>query len=212
MVRAADAERLSSHDKLTDGVRVGVLAGTTGEGRLLELTGLVDSDGVLTAGTAVETPEGAVVADGSTDYVITSAMETGNLEGRTYIRPASTGMPQVVYLGQELGEKELFEALASGAIDAVARGEIGNRTADNDSKGKFVVTALDDLVELGGFTLAAGDTELASCINERIKWLTDNRNIGYAEWLEDPSIFTARARMWNGKLSWSCGSLRTASC
>ena len=199
LVRAADAERLSSHEKLTDGVRVGVLAGTTGEGRLLELTGLVDSDGVLTAGTAVETPEGAVVADGSTDYVITSAMETGNLEGRTYIRPASTGMPQVVYLGQELGEKELFEALASGAIDAVARGEIGNRTADNDSKGKFVVTALDDLVELGGFTLAAGDTELASCINERIKWLTDNRNIGYAEWLEDPSIFTARARMWNGK-------------
>ena len=140
-----------------------------------------------------------MTADGGTDYVITPAMATGNLGGRTYIRPASADMPQVVYLGNEVGEKELLEALASGAIDAVARGEVGNRTADNASKGEFVVTALDDLVELGGFTLGAADTELASCLNEKIDWLTDNRSIGYAEWLEDPSIFTARGQAWNGK-------------
>ena len=36
----------------------------------------------LAAGTRVETPEGAVVADGSTDYRIDAAGETANLLGR----------------------------------------------------------------------------------------------------------------------------------
>lgn len=37
LVRAADAQRLGRHRDLTDADRVGVLAGTTGEARLLEL-------------------------------------------------------------------------------------------------------------------------------------------------------------------------------
>ena len=56
LVRAEDAERLASHDDLTNDVRVGALSGTTGEFRLLELTGLVDSDGILTAGVSIDTP------------------------------------------------------------------------------------------------------------------------------------------------------------
>ena len=67
LVRAADAGRLATHDDLTSDVRVGALAGTTGEFRLLELTGLVDANGVLAAGTRVETPAGTVVADGSAE-------------------------------------------------------------------------------------------------------------------------------------------------
>ena len=38
LVRAADAGRLAGYNDLTSGVRVGVLAGTTGEARLLRLT------------------------------------------------------------------------------------------------------------------------------------------------------------------------------
>ena len=40
LVRAADAGRLAGYNDLTSGVRVGVLAGTTGEARLLRLTRL----------------------------------------------------------------------------------------------------------------------------------------------------------------------------
>ncbi len=197
LVRAADAERLATHDDLTSDVRVGALAGTTGEFRLLELTGLVDANGVLAAGTRVETPQGIVVADGSTDYVITAAGESPNLAGRRHLHPPSEAMPQVVYLGDVAGETELLEALSTGMIDALARGETGNRDASHAAGGAFVVTALDDAVEFGGFTLAVEDAYLAACLDEKINWLTDNRRIGYGEWVEDPSVFIKRAELWN---------------
>ena len=43
----------------------------------------------------------------------------------------------------------------------------------------------------------AEDAELATCIDEKINYLTDDTNIGYAEWLRDPSVFMNRAEMWN---------------
>ena len=52
LVRTADAERLASHSDLTSEDRVGALIGTTGEFRLLELTGLVDANGALVCGYA----------------------------------------------------------------------------------------------------------------------------------------------------------------
>lgn len=197
LVRAADAGRLATHDALSSDVRVGALAGTTGEARLLELTGLVDDEGVLLAGVRIETPNGVLTADGSADYVITSSQETPNLQGRTLLYPPDDTKPQVVYLGDELGESELLEALADGSIDAIARGEIGNRDASAANGGAFVVTVLDPQVEYGGFALAAEDAELAACIDDKVNWLTDNRQIGYGEWLADASVFMRRARLWN---------------
>ena len=199
LVRAGDADRLARHGDLTADVRVGALANTTGEARLLQLTGLVKGGGVLVPGVRVDTPQGTVAADGSSGYFITAAGESENLVGRTHLYPPSGNMPQVVYLGDESGEQELLDALADGTIDALARGEIGNRDASSVSNGQFVVTALDDAVELGGFTVSADDEALASCLDERVNWLTDNRGIGYAEWLENPSVFMDRARMWNEK-------------
>ena len=197
LVRATDAVRLATHDALSGDVRVGALAGTTGEARLLELTGLVNDDGVLLAGVRIETPNGVLTADGSADYVITSSQETPNLQGRTLLHPPDDTKPQVVYLGDELGESELLEALADGSIDAIARGEIGNQDASAANGGAFVTTALDPQVEYGGFALAAEDAELAACIDAKVNWLTDNRQIGYGEWLADASVFMRRARLWN---------------
>ncbi len=197
LVRAAEAARLATHDDLTSDVRVGALAGTTGEFRLLELTGLVDANGVLAAGTRVETPAGTVIADGSTGYVITAAGTSPNLAGRRHLYPPSEAMPQVVYLGDVAGETELLAALGAGRIDALARGEIGNRDAAHAAGGAFVVTALDDAIELGGLTLAVADAALAACLDERINWLTDYRQIGYSEWVADPAVFRKRAELWN---------------
>lgn len=197
LVRAEDGARWGSHDDLTSEVRVGVLASTTGEARLLVLTGLVNADGVLTAGVRVETQTDTVVADGSADYFITAAGASPNLEGRRYLYPPVDTMPQVVYMGAS--EEELLGALASGRIDALARGEIGNRDAVHASGGAFAVTALDAAVEYGGFTLAAEDADLAACIDDKINYLTDDQRIGYGEWRQDSSVFMTRARMWQGQ-------------
>lgn len=195
LVRAEDGARWASHDDLTSEVRVGVLASTTGEARLLVLTGLVNVDGVLAEGVRVETQMDTVVVDGSADYFITAAGASPNLEGRQRIFPAVDTMPQVVYLREE----ELLGALASGRVDALARGEIGNRDAVHASGGAFVVTALDAAVEYGGFSLGVEDADLAACIDDKINYLTDDQRIGYGEWRQDPSIFMTRSRMWQGQ-------------
>ena len=197
LVRAPDAERLASHAALTGDVRVGVLAGTTGEFRLLELTGLVDANGVLVAGARVETPQGTVTANGCANYTITAAGATENLAGRQRIVPPDETMPQVVYLGDESGETDLIAALRDGKVDALARGEVGNRAAASDADGGLVVTALDTAVEHGGFTLAVADAALSACLDEKINWLTADQRICYAEWVENPLVFMERARMWN---------------
>ena len=193
LVRAEDAARIASYSDLTSDQRVGVLADTTGERRLLELTGLVDADGVFVAGTRIETAGGTLTADGGATYTIDFAAESPGLEGRRHLYPPSRAMPQVVYLGDETGESELLEALRAGDIDALARGEVGNVEAARASDSTFAVTVLDAAVELGGFTLAVEDAQLRSCLDEKINYLTDDRRLGYAEWAQDPQVFMRRA-------------------
>ena len=196
LVRAEDAGRIRGHDDLGSDARVGALSGTTGEARLLVLTGLASPSGVLAAGVRVRTPRGEVTADGSGDYVIGAAGASPVLAGRTSIDPPSADMPRVVYLGSKLGEAELLAALREGRIDAVASGEVGNSDAVHASGGEFAVTALDPAAEHGGFALSAGDAALAACIGRKIDWLTDGRRIGYRQWRADPSVFMQRARLW----------------
>ncbi|MCY3822288.1 MAG: transporter substrate-binding domain-containing protein [Nitrospinae bacterium] len=198
LVRAGDAGRIRGHGDL-GGARVGVLAGTTGEARLLALTDLANSAGVLAAGARVRTPRGEALADGSAAYAIRASGASPLLAGRTSIEPPSADMPRVVYLGAKLGETEFLAALREGRVDAVARGEIGNRDAAHASGGAFAVTALDPEAEYGGFALAARDAALAACISRKLEWLTDGRRIGYRQWRADPSVFMRRARMWRMK-------------
>ncbi|MDE0121357.1 MAG: transporter substrate-binding domain-containing protein [bacterium] len=198
LVRVAEAPLYATHADLTEEVRVGVLAATTGEARLLQLTGLADPRGTLAEGTRIVTDAGPLVADGSDRYVITAAGSSPGLEGRQRIDPPSSEMPVVVYLGEDTGETELLDALADGSIDAVARGEIGNLEAAraNGDGGTFAVTALDPEVELGGWTLPATEPALIACLDEKLDYLTDHRTIGYAEWVADPDVFLRRARSW----------------
>jgi len=200
LVRAEDAERLSTHAALNSEVRVGALPGTTGEARLLQLTGFVDADGVLLSGTRVEMRDRTVVADGTAAYTITAAEVSPNLTGRQHLYPPTETLPQVIYLGDVLGESELLEALITGRIDAIARGEVGSQEAAHASQGELVVTAFDEQIEYGGFTLALEDADLAACIDEKLDHLTDNKNIGYGEWLQDRLVFMKRAKQWNTEI------------
>ena len=193
MTRTEDTVRLTSYESLTSDVRIGVLAGTTGEARLLRLVGLADADGVLLPGTRVQTPRGEVVADGSSDHYIALGERSPELEGRTTLTPPSSNYPTVIYLGEGVGEIELLDALEKGEVDALARWEIGNVTAARASEGKFAVPLVDSESELGGFTLSAAADDLTACLNEHIDYLTDDRNIGYEQWLEDQDVFMRRA-------------------
>lgn len=198
LTRAEDAERLATYADLTSDVRIGVLRGTTGEARLLEITGLVDSNGALAAGARIETEDGLVTTDGSADYTITAAIESESIMTRRRLIPPSASMPEVVYLGEELGESELLDALKNGDIDGLARGEVGNREAARD--GTLAVTAVDESFENGGFTVDADDADLLACLDDKIDYLTDNRRIGYPVWVADPSVFMRRAQAWkNGE-------------
>lgn len=60
------------------------------------------------------------------------------------------------------------------------------------------MAALDSLSEYGGFTLDVRDVELLACIDEKLRWLTCDREIGYAEWREGPMVFLERGRRWEG--------------
>ncbi len=195
LVRAQDKERLDSYDKLTRAYRVGVVAETTGEERLLQLTGITDENGVLVSGTRVAVEGGAVVvADGGKSYFITAAGESDRLEKRKSISPADSTMPQVRYYDQE---GKLLDALKNGEIDAVARGNIGNSDASVASGGALVMAVQDPdpaRRERGGFALQVADAALAACLDEKINLLTDNGRIGYPEWKANPSVFMERAR------------------
>ena len=138
-----------------------------------------------------------MIADGSSEYVITAAGASSSLAGRQRLHPPSPSMPEVVYLGAAAGERELLEALRDGSIDAVARGAIGNTDAAQSSEGAFVITAVDPRAEHGGFAVAVEDAALATCLDKMIDWLTDGRRIGYGEWRNDRRVFRHRAALWS---------------
>ena len=195
LVRNEDAGRMATHEQLTGDLIIGVYSDTTGEGRLLQLTGLADANGTLAAGARVATPNGDVVADGSDAYTITPASASEILTGRSHLYPPDETMPQVTYLPDDVSPDMVHEMLLAGVIDGRAGEEIENNNAVHGSDGNLTITALDDLVEYGGFTVAAGDADLLARLNESIDYLTDNRRIGYAEWRADPTVFMQRAAL-----------------
>lgn len=193
LVRAGDAGRFAGYRDFTPETRIAAVPGTTGEERLLQLTGYVGPDGTLRRGTQVHLASGAVLeAGGVRQLVVTAAGSSPALADRRRLQPpaGAADMPQVVYY---LEEAALLHALRSGAVDAVARGMIGNADAVAESVGAFAIGARDPSRELGGFALAAPDRALAACLDRSIDRLTASGRIGYEQWRADPSVFLRRA-------------------
>ena len=193
LVRREDARRLADIGNLTADDVVSVHRGTTGEERLLQSVGIVDDEGVLVAGTRVVTPTRTLTADGSSGYTITAAMPSPELSARQRIIPPAP-FPQVV-LHTSLDQQ--LEALYDGDVDALSRGDIGNRNEALLSGRTLEVTAPDTQAEYGGFAVDAGDGDLLACLNEAIELVTDGGRIGYSEWAANPMVFLERAENVN---------------
>ncbi|MYD75321.1 MAG: transporter substrate-binding domain-containing protein [Gammaproteobacteria bacterium] len=193
LVRAGDAGRFVGYRHFTPEVRIAAVPGTTGEERLLQLTGYVGPDGALRSGTRIHLASGKVLEAGSDRrFVVTAARSSPELVDRRQLEPPENAedMPQVIYYH---GESAHLEALRIGAVDAVARGMIGNADAVAESVGTFAIGARDPRRELGGFALAVSDRLLASCLDRNIARLTDSGRIGYEQWRVDPTVFLRRA-------------------
>ena len=195
LVRAADAARIAAYEDLDRSLKVGVLSGTTGEARLLQLTGLTDAAGVVVEGARITTASGEVVTDGTAAFTISSAFVSENLRERRTLYPPREDLPQVVFHPGDASVEAMLAALRDGATDAFARGEIGNRDAAAADPA-FVVTALDESAELGGFVFAVDDTDLHACVDAKVNYLTDDRGLGYAEWRANATVFRERADAW----------------
>ena len=194
LVRAGDAGRFAGYRGFAPEVRIAAVPGTTGEERLLQLTGYIGPDGALRSGVRVQLASGRVLEAGAGDRLaISAATSSPALEGRRRLEPpvGATDMPQVIYFREESAH---LEALRTGAVDAVARGTIGNADAIADSAGAFAIGARDLRRELGGFALAASDRALAACLDRSIDRLTASGSIGYQQWRADPAVFLRRAR------------------
>lgn len=198
LVRSESA--INRHADLTSKHSVGVLRGTTGEKRLLELTGIIDAEGVLRGGTQVQLAGGDVLIAGEPDSgaVLRIAAGTGSVAIATRVRlaPAGDNHPEVLYFNSD---SEQLSALLEGVVDAVARGELGNRVTARDTPA-LRVTAIDtEGSEWGAFSYPytpAGNA-LRRAMNSAITCLTANGTIGFSQWLESGgTIFSERAKEW----------------
>ncbi len=188
---------ISQHDDLTSQHRVRVLRGATGEQRLLELTGIIDAAGFIGPGTQVHLAEsGSLIAgDPGSESALRIAAGTGSAAIATRVRlvPAANDQPEVLYFNSE---SELISVLVDGEVDAVARGELGNRVTARDRPG-LRVTAIDmEGHERGAFSYPdtpAGNA-LRVVMNSAVACLTANGTVEFLQWLDSGgTVFAKRA-------------------
>ncbi len=198
LVRVASA--IEQHDDLTSEHRVGLERGTTGEKRLLELTGIIDTAGFIRAGTRVLLADGTLLIAGSPDSesALRIAAGTGSaaIDTRIRLTPHGDDQPEALYFNTF---DEQISALLEGAVDALAGDEVGNRIAARDIPG-LRLTAIDTGGnEQGAFSYPdtpAGNA-LRVTMNTAITCLTANRTIGFVEWFDSGgTIFAERAKQW----------------
>ena len=116
LVRAEDAGRFAGYRGFAPDVRIAAVPGTTGEERLLQLTGYIGSDGALRPGAKAYLASGAALEAGDGGRLtVTAAGSSPALEGRRRLEPprGAADMPQVVYLQKEGVH---LEALRAGEV------------------------------------------------------------------------------------------------
>jgi len=189
---------LTSYDDLTSEHTVGPHKGTTGEGRMLVLTGISDADGYLRAGTVVTMYDGSEFVTDGTQY-ITSGLSSPELADRASLIAPGDDVPAVVYFHSENDQLTAVmggEIDAIPAVDAIPRGEIGNIIAAAASEGALKVVGFDNSnIEAMGFYYAKTDEGFATMeiMDRLVNFITADQTIMFNEYYNDETVFMARA-------------------
>ena len=88
-------------------------------------------------------------------------------------------------------ESELLPALMNGKIDAIARGEIGNKYQESKNR-KLITIAKKSFGENFAFAIDNSNKLLASHLNKAIRQITNNGKITYLQWDKKHTIFLER--------------------
>lgn len=109
--------------------------------------------------------------------------------GESYARQraAEAALPGSVFR-EYPSEDELLPALRSGAIDAIARGEIGNRYQQTLDP-TLVTIDLRDFGESFAMALDPSNTILPGALGDALDVVREGGTIGYTDWLNDPRVF-----------------------
>merc|ERR1719499_1192477 len=189
---------LESYDDLTSEHTVGPHKGTTGEGRMLVLTGISDAAGYLRSGTVVTMYDGSKFTTDGTQY-ITSGLASPELADRASLIAPGDDVPAVIYFHAEADQ---LTAVMGGdidaipGVDAIPRGEIGNIIAAAASEGALKVVGFDDSnIEAMGFYYPNTDEGYATMgiMDRLVNFITADQTIMFNEYYNDERVFMARA-------------------
>lgn len=88
-------------------------------------------------------------------------------------------------------ESDLLPALMSGKIDAIARGDIGNKYQESQNSA-LITIAQKSFGEHFAFAINNANPELKNNLDHAIKQITNNGQITYVQWLKNHNIFMER--------------------
>jgi len=105
-------------------------------------------------------------------------------------RAQEAGLPITVFRRYP-SEAELLPALTSGEIDAIARGEIGNRYQQAQDPSLLTI-GLRDFGEGFAMSVDPANGQLLTSLAEALDAVTESGTIGYPQWVQDPGILAAK--------------------
>ncbi len=108
-------------------------------------------------------------------------------EQYAHVTARDHGVPESAF-AQYASEAELLPALGNRSIDAIARGEIGNRYQQSLDP-SLVTIATRDFGEGFAVSVDSDNKPLLRGLNEAAECLTDHGKVDVARWLREPDVF-----------------------
>lgn len=108
-------------------------------------------------------------------------------ESFAWQRAAEAGLPRSVFRQYE-GEDELLVALKRGEIDAIARGEVGNRYQQG-LDAELLTIDLRDFGEGFAMSLDPANVDLQKQFAEALASITQGGTAGFRQWAADHGVF-----------------------
>lgn len=104
-----------------------------------------------------------------------------------HLRAKENNLPCNIFVEYE-SESELLPALMNGKIDAIARGDIGNRYQESQNN-KLITIAKKSFGETFAFAVNNTNQRLSNNLNQAIRQITNNGKITYSQWIKNHNVF-----------------------